>query len=174
MSKGVGRRAPSVCDGVVTPEPPDNSASHLSLQVHVVFTNWIGTKAALRMAGEWVRGLDARIVVWFPQVVPRQFPMTKPPVSSVFAERRLGSMALEYCEDAEISLQMCYCTNLRRCLANVLGPDSVVLVGGKKRWWRSTEQKLAGFLKSCGHRVLFISTEEKSPVTPGTAARISN
>jgi hypothetical protein len=39
-------------------------------------------------------------------------------------------------------------------IRQVLKPDSVVIVGGRKRWWPTREQKLATALRRDGHRVI--------------------
>jgi hypothetical protein len=74
----------------------------------------------------------------------------------------------------EITIRVCLCRDLEPCVLNVLEPDSVVLVGGKKRWLRTQEQKLACLLHAFGHRVLFIPTKEYVPATVTTSKRIPN
>ena len=44
-------------------------------------------------------------------------------------------------------------------LAAVLKPDSVVVLGGRKRWWPTTEERLARKLRRIGHEVIFTETE---------------
>jgi hypothetical protein len=130
--------------------------------VNVVFTTWRGTYAALRAASEWARRLNGRILLWYPQVVPRQFSTTAPPISVTFVERRLQSLAEVCCEDLNVVIRVCLCRDEQQCLRNGLDSESVVLVGGKKRWLPTHEQKLAVFLHSCGLRVLFIASNENS------------
>lgn len=155
-----------------TPGPPGYDGFGTELEVHVIFTTWLGTQTALRTASQWARCLGARIVLWTPQVVPRQFSMTAPPVSIAFTERRLQSLVLACCEDLEIVIRVCLCRDGEQCLLSALEPDSVVLVGGKKRWLPTREQKLATLLHSYGHRVLFIPTKENVPATLAASERI--
>jgi len=58
-------------------------------------------------------------------------------VSKAFTEQRLQSFVEANCEDLEIVIRVCLCRDLELCVLNVLEPDSVVLVGGKKRWLRT-------------------------------------
>ena len=153
--------APSACDGFGA-----------EFVVNVIFTTWLGTQDALRTASQWARCLGARIVLWSPQIVPRQFSVTAPPVSTDFMEQRLQSLAVECCEDLDISIRVCLCRDVGRCVLNVLEPDSLVLVGGKKRWFSTQEQKLATLLHSHGHRVLFIHAKENVPAMPAASERL--
>jgi len=46
--------------------------------------------------------------------------------------RKFGLLTVG-CEDLEIVIQVCLCRDKEQCLPNVLEPESVVLVGGKRR-----------------------------------------
>ena len=146
--------------------PSNRPGSTPRLEIHVVFTEWQGTRAALRAASQWARCLSGQIVLWCPQVVPHQVSLTAPPISISFLEQRLESLALACCEDLEVMVRVCLCRDEQQCLLNALDPESVVLVGGKKHWLPTQEQKLAAFLRSYGLRVLFIPTKENAPSTP--------
>ena len=129
-------------------------------EVNVVFTTWAGTQAALKMAGQWTRYLEARVVVWFLEVVPRQFALRRPPLSVEFAEQRLAKLAVNCCDGVDVEIRMCLCTNFSQCLMANLKRDSLIFIGGRTRLWRTWERKLAEFLKVQGHVVLFIDTRE--------------
>src|SRR5580692_12443816 len=84
--------------------------------VNVVFTTWAGTQAALKMAGGWAQFLEARVVVWFLEVVPRQSALRRPPASVEFMEGRLTQLAMRCCDSVDVEIRMCLCTNFRQCL----------------------------------------------------------
>src|SRR6266498_3245122 len=63
------------------------------LQINVVFTDTEGTLAALRLAGGLACNLGAQINLLALQLVPLSFPLTCPPVSIPFTERRLLELA---------------------------------------------------------------------------------
>jgi hypothetical protein len=44
-------------------------------------------------------------------------------------------------------------------LAWVLGPHSLVVVGGRRRWLPTREKSLARNLRSAGHEVIFTDTD---------------
>src|SRR5271170_4727175 len=72
--------------------------------VNVVFTTWAGTQAALRTAGQWAEDLEARVVVWFLEVVPRQFALRRPPASLEFTTQRLSGMVMKCCEGIDVDI----------------------------------------------------------------------
>ena len=69
-------------------------------------------------------------------------------------------MAMNCCDDVNVEIRMCLCTNSNQCLTANLKPDSVVFIGGRTRWWPTWEKKLAEFLKARGHVVLFVDAKE--------------
>jgi hypothetical protein len=146
--------------------PSSRLGSNRGFEVHVVFTDWRGTRAAMQAASRWARFLRGQIVLWCPQVVPHQVSLTSPPISTPFLEQGLESLALACCENSEIMIRVRLCRDTQQCLLNLLDPEAGVLVGGKKRWLPTQEQKWAAFLHSSGLRVLFMPIKEDVPSTP--------
>jgi hypothetical protein len=139
--------------------------------VNVIFTTSQGTQVALWAASQWARCLVARIVPWSFQMAPRQCPADDPPTSATFKEQHLQSLGA-HCEDLEIVIRVCLSSDLEQCLLNVLEPDSVVVMVGRKCWPPTRDQKLATLLHPRGYRVLFIPTKEDVPATVTTPKRI--
>jgi hypothetical protein len=44
-------------------------------------------------------------------------------------------------------------------LLRTLSPNSLVVIGGRKKWWPTNEKLTARRLRKAGHKVLFIETE---------------
>ena len=134
----------------------DAGAGNLSgLEVNVIFTTDEGTLAALKTADSLARRLGTRIRLLAPQPVPLVLPLTHPQVSVEFLKRRLLNMARQ-CEDAiEVHSELLLCRDRTRCVLQVLSRNSVVVVGGKKRWWATREARLARALTAKGHHVIF-------------------
>ena len=158
MSWNRALRSPTV-QRPASAEPGELSPDHSEFAVHVVFTTWPGTLAALQTAAQQARLLDPRIIVWFFQQIPSQFSTASPPVSTDFLKRRLRAMARKCCPDVETEIHICLCTNQWECMKAAFALDNLVVAGGKKRWWRSREQRMAAFLRSSGCRVLFVPTK---------------
>ncbi len=146
---------PAVCFSPGNP-PALRSGGRL-LKINVVFTTLQGTMAALKAAQELSRGLDAQTLLLVPQVVPLQFPLSSPPVSTAFIQQQAYFMAQKCTGETGINVQVYLCGNRMKCLMKALRPQSLVVLGGKKRWWRAPEEKLAQFLRRKGHRVIFVN-----------------
>jgi hypothetical protein len=146
LTPGRKRSAP------LTNEPSD----HL-LDVAVVFTSGAATTTALRTAGALADSLNARIKLVAMQVVPYPLPLESPPILLDFSEHRLREIAVESL--VETTVQIYLCRDSWATLSAVLPPHSLVVIGGRKRWWRTKEESLVRKLSRAGHQVIFAETE---------------
>jgi hypothetical protein len=142
---------------VQRPDRPPVGEAQPRLNVFVVFTSVQATLAALKEAGRLAAQLRGRIILMELQVVPYPLPLTRPPVAMDWNERRLRLIAGE--SRVETIVHVYLCRDDRQTLENVLGPHSLVVVGGRKRWWPTREQRLARGLRQHGHEVILIETE---------------
>jgi hypothetical protein len=125
------------------------------LEINVVFTNTEGTLAALKLAGDLACNLSPRIKVLVAQAVPLAFPLTRPPVSIRFTEQRLLEIAHRGVQGPlDTAVRLYLCRDPRQVLTRVLKPKSLVIIGGKRRWWPTEQSKLAKMLRSQGHQVI--------------------
>lgn len=127
------------------------------LNIAVVFTSGESTLAALKEAGNLANSLSARITLVVPQVVPYPQPLETPPVLVEFNKNRFRVMASE--SPVETSVQIYLCRDRSETLTSVLNPGSIVVVGGRKRWWPTKDEVLARQLRRAGYEVLFKETE---------------
>ena len=139
------------------PEQPEGAEPDSRLDVAVVFTSADATIAALRRAGALASSLGARIVLLVPQIVPFPLPLNSPPVLIDFSERRFREIARASGIDTAVRIYLC--RDRLEMLSVVLKPRSLVIVGGRKRWWRTAEKRLARKLRQAGHEVLFAETQ---------------
>jgi hypothetical protein len=123
------------------------------LEVFVVFTDTPGTLAALQTADRLAKRLEARLRLVMPYEVPYALPLTAPAVPVGFLEGQLRTLASEV--PMEIAAQIYLCRDRRRTLRVVLKARSLVIVGGRKRWWPTPAQRLARVLNEDGHHVIF-------------------
>jgi hypothetical protein len=107
---------------------------------------------ALTTARHLTQGLGAQIKVLAPYAVPYPLDLSRPPVASnLLEENLLSEKALSAgVESARILL----CRDQADALLGTLPPESVVVIGAKKRWWRTKEDSLAAQLRKAGHQVL--------------------
>jgi hypothetical protein len=139
---------------------PDADRSYQAdhgLNVAVVFTSVAGTVAALRKAAALADHLSPRIKMVVPQVVPYPLPLESPPVLFDFSERTFRRIASE--SPLETNVEIYLCRDAVETLKAVLAPGSLVVIGGRKRWWPTREKTWARKLRRCGHEVVFTETE---------------
>jgi hypothetical protein len=139
------------------PAPPAIEETESRLNVAVIFTSVQSTLAALRKAGTLANRLSGRITLVVPQVVPFPLPLTSPPVLLDWNEKRFRAIASE--SPVETAVLIYLCRDQLETLITVLSPHSLVVVGGRKRWWPTAERRLARTLRRAGHEVIFTETE---------------
>jgi len=122
------------------------------LVVNVVYTELPGSAKTLNVASSLANGLGARLTVHVTREIPYPLALKSPPVPVAFTEEKLLCLASGQALDT--SIQVYLCRDLTETIRQALPPESVVVIGGPKRWWRTREEKLAGILKRDGHRVI--------------------
>ncbi len=137
------------------PDPAEHADRRLNITV--VFTSVEATLAALKEAGALASSLGARITLLVPQVVPYPLPLETPPILIDFNEKRFRVIASE--SPVDTSARIYLCRDRFETLASVLSPGSLVVLGGRKRWWPTREESLASKLRRVGHEVVFKEME---------------
>ncbi len=141
----------------VSASPGATCASGRQLEVALLFTSAEVTVSALEKTAALLRGLDARINLVAIQTVPYRLALNNPPVSISFNEQRLQNIASESPIETAAYLYICRCPF--ETLTSVLNPDSVLIVGTRKRWWPTWERRLAGKLESAGFRIVLLEVD---------------
>jgi hypothetical protein len=122
------------------------------LQLYVIFTDLPATNLALQAANQLALDLNARVTLLVAQVVPYPLPQECPPVSIEFTEQVLSRLLGD--KEVETAVHVYLCRDRNETIRQALGPDSIVVIGGRKRWWRNGEKTLARLLRRDGHRVI--------------------
>jgi hypothetical protein len=123
------------------------------LGVVIPYTTRELTEAALRHAGVCT-DLNVHVSLVDIQIVPFPCPLNQPPINKEFSERRLRDLLAE--SQLPGSAEVLYARNWLEGFCRVLEPKSLVILGTKKRWWRTREEKLAGALMKAGHQVMLL------------------
>jgi len=126
------------------------------LNIAVIYTSIDFTLSALRKAGALANSLNASITLIVPQVVPYPLPLTCPPVPPGFNERSFRILADE--GRIETSVRIYLCRDRKELLRTALNPRSLVVIGGKDRWWPTPEKRLADQLRHAEHEVVFVQS----------------
>jgi hypothetical protein len=132
---------------------PVDSGTDKRLEILVIFTDAPGTSAAMQMAERLAKKLAAHIRLLVPYEVPYALPLTKPAVPVEFLERQMRNLARN--TNLEVAAQIYLCRDKKRALDLLLTPNSLVVVGGRRRWWPTAAERLARGLQKHGHNLLF-------------------
>jgi hypothetical protein len=131
---------------------PDRPTSSSSLEIVVLHTAPKETLSALKMAAELASGL-APVRLLAVQIVPYPLDLCTPPVSTAFLESRFEKIVSEAAVNASIDIR------LGRDTGDVVeagvASNSVVVIGGRRRWWPTASMRLARRLERSGHQVVF-------------------
>jgi len=127
-------------------------------EIIVLFTTHAGTVAALKMASQLSANLGARPKLLMLYAVPYTLPLGKRALPDGFLENRVHALQRDFPE--EISTDIHLCRHPRQGLGEALPPHSLIVLGGRKRWWPTPEQRLAEFLHSGGHQVIFVDERD--------------
>lgn len=132
------------------------------LEVNVIFTDPAATTSALKSAETMARGLGCCIHLRAVVGVPTQLPLDQPTVPVSFFEQLLRSLVYELESDTfEPIISVYLCRDRVKTLLEILRPNSLVVIGGRKRPWPTSESRTARILQSTGHRVVFVSAGRK-------------
>jgi hypothetical protein len=126
-------------------------------EVIVLFTTHAGTVAALKMASRLSAKLGARPKVLMLYEVPYTLPLGRRALPEGFLENLVRALQRDFPE--EISTDLHLCRHLRQGLREALLPHSLIVLGGRKRWWLTKEQRWARLLRKEGHEVIFVNSE---------------
>jgi hypothetical protein len=145
-----------------TPTAPPGFASG-PLEVNVIFTGPQATAAGLNFAQGFARELGAHIRLRAAIAVPLQLPLDEPSVSIAFLQENLRNLVSQLEPDSFApSVYLYLCRDCISALLQVLAPNSLVVIGGPKRWWPTAERRMARALRSKGHRVILVDSRVRS------------
>jgi hypothetical protein len=129
----------------------------LELPVFVVFTSINQTLHALEKACQLAEPLGRGIEVLAVQTVPFALSLDDPSVPFEFLVRQLEEMATQFPVHIKISAYLC--RDLFETLKRVLNRDCLVVIGIKKRWWPTPDERAARKLQRAGYSVILVETE---------------
>ena len=132
------------------------------LEVNVIFTEKQATAAALKSAESFASGLGACIRLRAVIAVPFRLSLDQPPVSVCFMEQLLCNLADHREENGAGCTVLYVCRDQIETILLVLRPNSLVVIGGRKRWWPTATSRIAGALHAKGHRVGFVDAKRQT------------
>ena len=125
-----------------------------ALRVFVLFTTVSATTMALTTASNLARDLQASVCLLAVSIVPYPLPLDQPAISPQMLIRTLVSTVAGACS-SETLIHICYARQHVETWLNLLPPNSLVVVGSARRFWRKQQQKRwIKQLNSAGHHVI--------------------
>jgi hypothetical protein len=112
------------------------------------------TRAALMAVAALTRNLGARVILLAVQIVPFPLPLDRPDVSPDFLKQKLTALAREI--DAAVEVRVVMARDRELGLERAISPGSLVVFVETKRWWPTTQSRLAHMLARTGHSVAFL------------------
>jgi hypothetical protein len=127
------------------------------LEVNVIFTDPQATVAALKTARSLARNLGACIRIRAAIAVSYRLPLDEPRVAIRFTERLLLDLVCRLeLGTFEPSVHVYLCRDQVEAVLQVLRPNSLAVIGGRKHWWPTAGSRMANALRSKGHRVVSV------------------
>lgn len=123
-------------------------------EIKVLFTGEAETRVALESAARLAGRLNARMSLLVLQTVPLPLEPEHSPVSIEFLRERMRELAASV--DAEVEVQIYLCRDKMEVLPRAFGIPSLVVMGGRKRWWPGRKTRLGQALERLGHKVIYI------------------
>ena len=127
------------------------------LRVNVLFTDDEGTRTALKQAVDLASGLDAATRIIVPYIVPFPLPLNDPPVPLNFTCERIQCLAGSVGADPYVDLYLC--RDRVDLLQKILPPESIIVIGARKRWFPTRAERIARRLRKQGCDVLLARYE---------------
>ena len=128
----------------------------LESPVFVVFTSIDRTLRALEKASQLAKALGSEIEILAVQTVPFTLPLDNPSVPFEFLIRRLKGMVAQFPMRIKISAYIC--RDRLEALKRVLNYPCPVVMGIRKRWWPTRDERVARKLRRAGYNVILVET----------------
>lgn len=137
--------------------PPARTSDSHDLRtnaVYVVYTSTDETFAALRIAGGFAKALNVPLVLLHYRAVPYPLAVDSPTgVSPIHSEDFLQRLRVE---QIDVVSRVYLCRDNRRAIGAALNMPALVVVGGRRRWWRTSAESWRRALEAAGHYVVFV------------------
>ena len=127
------------------------------IEIVVPYTEWAVTRAVLDRVVGLTAGLNVAITLVAVHTIP--YPATFGCPTAVHAHLVEQLVDLASRCPLPVNPQVVLARSREEGFRHVLRPESTVLVGSRKHWWRSNEESLARSLARDGHKVALLHVE---------------
>jgi pimeloyl-ACP methyl ester carboxylesterase len=145
---------PTRQQAAVPPARTPDSQDLRTNAVYVLYTSIDETFAALRIAGSFADALNVPLILVHYRTVPYPLAVDHPSgVSPIESEEFLERLRVER---MDVMSRVYLCRDDRHAMGAALSMPSLVVVGGRRRWWPTKVQRWRRALEKAGHYVVFV------------------
>ena len=127
------------------------------LEVVVLYTQPALAAQALAAALELSRGFEAAITLMAVHVLPYAAPLECQPGVRTRLEAELAAVART--SPISIGARLVFARDRENAFQTLLPRNALVVIGAKRHWWRTPEERFARRLAARGHSVAVIRVE---------------
>jgi len=139
---------------LIDPGALEANGSGCALEVMVPYTEWSVTDAVLKRAVVLAAGLDVTVSLVAVHTVPYAAGFGCPAAVHAHLVEQLVDLASRC--PLPVTPQVVLARDREAGFRFVMKPESTVLVGSRRHFWRTAEEKLARSLAGAGHKVALL------------------
>jgi len=128
-----------------------------ALEIVIPFTEWAVAEAVMKRAAAYAEKLDVSLMLVAVHTVPYPMPFGCPALVHAHLVEQLVDLASR--SPLPVNPQVVLARSFEEGFRHALKPESTVLVGTRKRVWKTSEERLAAALAHAGHHVMLVHVE---------------
>lgn len=139
------------------PRAPLGEQPAKPLDLVVPYSNPSLAARALSRAAELANGFEAVVTLVAVHVLPYPAPLE---CQEGIRDRLASDLAaVARTSPVQIRVQLVFARDREQAYLDLLGSQSLVVIGSKDRWWRTGEERFARKLAAHGHRVMVVKVK---------------
>jgi hypothetical protein len=128
-----------------------------SIEIVIPFTEWAVTEAVMQRAAAFTARLNAKLMLVAVHAVPYPMSFGCPALVHAHLVEQLIDLASRC--PLPVDPQVVLARSCAEGFRHALKPESTVLLGTRRRLWKTAEERLAAALVRDGHRVALVHVE---------------
>ena len=141
----------------IDPPPIETDGKCGVIEVVVPFTEWAVTEAVMKRAAAFTANLNASLMLIAVHAVPYPMSFGCPALVHAHLVDQLIDLASQC--PLPVNPQVVLARSCEEGFRHALKPESTVLLGTRKRFWKTREERLALALVRDGHHVALVHVE---------------
>jgi len=140
-------------------DPPEieTGGSDGAIEIVVPFTEWAVADAVMKRAAAFTAKLNASLMLLAVHTIPYPMPFGCPALVHAHLVQQLIDLASRC--PLQVNPQVVLARTCLEGFRHALKPESTVLLGTRRRLWKTSEERLAAALVNDGHHVALVHVE---------------